>query len=271
MNGSVPDRLRMRYFVSSARKRCSGSYVRGFSLIELLLAISILASISVFAITMLGTQMENRNDIVRHNESQHVLHAAMTRIYEDLRHAYLPTQKDAIMGNASRRKVPPVLRQRSDSFYFTFQANRSFVRNTPVSNLGVVRYYTRKDPDNSRLTQLVRSLDTDMEENIEKSETSIDFVLVPDLKEFKVTWWDGSDFRSEWDTDQSDTRGYLPKMAKIELSIYMELTNEEKVKLEEGSLSSDQRTVLSADSVVYLLYSKPFEQIKPKSSDYSWR
>ncbi len=245
--------------------------VAGFSLIELLLAISVLASVSVFAITMLGTQMESRNDLIRHNESQHAIHAAMSRIYDDLRHAYMPTKKDAVIGNVSRRKVKPVLLHRGDSFYFTYQGMSSFVQNSPVSNVAVVRYHTRKDPENSRITQLVRSVDTALQENIERSETATSLVLVPDLREFKVTWWNGEDFRTEWDTDQGDTRGALPKMARIELSSYRELTDLERSQLEDGTLSNDDRTVLSLESIVYLLYARPFEQIKTKSNEYTWR
>lgn len=243
----------------------------GFSLVEMLLAISILASVSVFGITILGTQMENRNDIARYNESQHILHAAMTRLYDDIRHVYHPTKKDAVIANVSRRKVKPALVSSRSEFYFTSQNFRSFLRDSPQSNLAVVGYTIRRDPNNSKLNQLVREVDTQFEQKIENSETKISLVLVPDLKEFKVTWWNGEDFREDWSTEQGDTREALPKMAKIELSIYNKMTDQQIQDLEEGSLKADERSSIAAESTVYLLYSKPFEQVKQQSKEYTWR
>ena len=244
---------------------------RGFSLIELLLAIGILGAISVFAITMLSTQVTNRNELTLVNESQHILHAAMTRIYDDIRHIYLPVKKDAIFANVSRRRVKPGLFQRTDSLIFSFQAYQSLLRDSGESNIAMVKYSNQKSPDSSNITQLVRSIDTDMEESLEGDRVGSRLVLVPDLKSFKVTWWDGSDFRDDWNTEQSDTSGVLPKMAKIELSIYRAPSPAERTALEAGELDKDQRKTLSLETIVYLMYSKPFDQIKPKATEYAWR
>lgn len=247
------------------------SHSAGFSLIELLLAIGILGSISVFAITMLGTQVTSRNELTLVNESQHTLHAAMTRIYEDIRHAYLPIKKDAIFANVSRRRVKPQLIARSESLLFSFQAFHSMLQDSGESNIAMVKYSTRKSPESPRFTQLVRTIDTDLEDSLESEQVGNHLVLVPDLKSFKVTWWDGGDFRDEWNTEQSDTSGSLPKMAKIELSIYRAPSPAERTALLAGERADDERKTLSLEAIVYLLYAKPFDQIKPKSSEYTWR
>lgn len=243
----------------------------GFSLIEIVLAVGIIGSVAIFAITMLGTQMSNRNDLNIVNESNHVLHAAMTRIYDDLRHAYMPDKKDAIFANVSRRRVKPGIFQRSDSLIFTIQSFESMVRDSGESNLAVVKYATRKAPDNPSATQLIRTTDTNMMESIEGSLVGTSLVLVPDLKDFKVTWWDGQDFTPDWNSDQGATRGLIPKMAKIELAIYRMPGESEKAALARGELTEEKRSVLSVEAIVYLLYSRGFEQVKTKSSEYSWR
>jgi type II secretion system protein J len=243
----------------------------GFSLIELLLSISILASISVFAITMLGTQVANRNDLTLVNESQHTLHAAMTRIYEDIRHAYLPTKKDAIDANVSRRRIKPQLVHRSETLIFSFQGFQSLLRDSGESNIAMVKYTTRKSSESQQFTELVRTVDTDMVDSLDSDRVGRSLVLVPDLKSFKVSWWDGGDFREEWNTEQSDTSGALPKMAKIELSIFRTPSPTERAAIIAGEMTEDQRKVLSAEAIVYLMYSKPFEQIKTATSEYSWR
>lgn len=252
-------------------KRTATSRQRGFSLIEIVLAVGILGSVAIFAITMLGTQMSARNDLNVINESNHILHAAMTRIYDDLRHAYMPVKKDAIFANVSRRRVKPGVFQRSDSLIFTIQSFESMVRDSGESNIAVVKYTSRKAPDNSRATQLIRTADTNMMESIESSTVGTGLILVPDLKSFKVTWWDGQDFTTEWDSDQGSTRGLIPKMAKIELSIFRLPNESEKAALASGTLTEDKRSVLSLEAIVYLLYSRGFDQMKTKSTEYSWR
>jgi hypothetical protein len=195
----------------------------------------------------------------------------MTRIYDDIRHAYLPTKKDAVFANVSRRKVKPGLFQKGDSLTFSFQGFVSMAKDSGQSNIAMVRYHQRKAPDNGQITQLLRTVDTNMEQNIEVSDVGSTLVLVPDLKSLKVTWWNGEDFREEWDTEQSDTRATLPKMARIELSIYRSLTEEDKAKLASGELKPEERTVITVESIVYLMYSRSFDQIKTKSNDYTWR
>jgi prepilin-type N-terminal cleavage/methylation domain-containing protein len=255
-----------RLYRSSAMARS-----RGFSLIELLLAIGILGSIAVFSITMLGTQVANRNDLTLVNESQHTLHSAMTRIYDDLRHAYLPTKADAIFGNVSRRQVKPMLSQRAGALIFSSHSYQSLLRDSGESNMAMIKYTIRKSPDSTQFNQLIRTVDTDFVDSIESDRVGNSLVLVPDLKSFKVTFWDGQDFREDWNTEQSDSQGTLPKMAKIELAIFRAPSPTEKAAIVAGEVSEDQRRVMALEAIVYLMYSKPFEQVKTKSNEYTWR
>jgi prepilin-type N-terminal cleavage/methylation domain-containing protein len=248
----------------------------GFTLIEILFAMGILASISVFAIQMISNQMEIRNDISILGDTQHGVHAAMSHLFDDIRHAYIIPKNLAGDANAGGRSYTPFFTRKvlgSENFLaFTTQNYRSFVRDSHQSNIAVVRYFIRKDPKDPTKDQLVRRVDTDMAERIDLDGVGIDSVLLKELKEFKVHLWDGEGFqREDWDSTTGTERGTLPKMAKLFISVYLPLSEAaaQKQALEPGR--DRERKSISLESIVYLRYTLDQKDPKTPVKDYSWK
>lgn len=244
----------------------------GFTLIELLLSLGILASISIFAITTLSGQVDMRNRLETLNSSQHALNVAMDKIFNDMRHAYVLSKQDAVIGNMSGRAVKPALVFRSavTGVYFSTQNYRSFIANSPQSNLAFVRYFERQDPKDSSKKQFVRMLDTDMKESIERDGVGQEQLLLTDLSEFKITFWNGADFTSEWDTSSGESNGKLPKMAKIKIGMNMPVSDAEKQRQELNPNAARETQTISLESIVYLLYSVGQTDVKEPSKEYKW-
>jgi prepilin-type N-terminal cleavage/methylation domain-containing protein len=243
----------------------------GFTLLEVLLAVGILASISVFAITALGNQLEIRNTLSRINEQQHAINTAMSRLFDDVRHAYVMSKQDLVVSGLAGKPTRPRLYGKNETFWFSTQALRSMLADSPQSNVGFVKYWLRDDPKESGKKQLVRTVDQVMKDSIERTGVGVDHVLIGDVREFKLGFWNGQDFTPEWDSDSSDSGGKVPKMVKIRLGAAMPLSDDEKQLNEIDPTRRKEPQILTLETIVYLLYSNGQPDVREPAKEYRWQ
>jgi general secretion pathway protein J len=250
----------------------SGSNEDGFTLLEIILAVGILSSISVFAITALSNQMEIRNQLSTVNEAQHAVHNAMSKVFDDMRHAYVLSKRDLVISGMGGSPTKPRLVGKPDLVWFSTHAIRSFAANAPESNIGFVRYAVVADPKDSSKKQLIRTLDQQFKESIERENVGVSQILMRDVKDFKITFWNGQDFTPEWDTDSSDAGGKLPKMAKISMATFFPQSEGDIQKQElDPNAQGKERKSLALETIVYLLYSAGQKDVKEASKEYRWQ
>ncbi len=243
----------------------------GFTLIEILLAIGILATISVFAIQALSSQIEHRNKLEQKNASYHAMHVALMRIYDDFANIYVAPDTGA---KTNLVKQALVWKSGAKGGYFTTQNFRSFVAGTPQSDLAQVRYAVKDDPKDSNKKQLWRVVDTVLQNSIEYEDTGTPQLLVDDLDKFEIQFWDGQDFsnQGDWDTTASTYANKLPKMVRIILSAFSpELDSEKQLKELDPARADKPRNKISLETIAYLLKSADQQQIKEPGGDYKWR
>lgn len=244
----------------------------GFTLLELLMAMAILATISVFGITIIGNQIDSRNRATKMNNAQHAIHQAMSKVYDDLRHAYIIPKADINNSNVLDRIVKPSLiaRPAQNLVMFSVQNFQSVLPSSPQSNLAFIAYQLKKTEGVSEKKQLIRRVDTDFKESMEHDNVGDTTVLLEDVKDFKIIFWDGGDFsREDWDSLNADTRDSLPKMAQIKLSVYLPDLRDAQLVTE--TIDESKRQTLSFESIVYLMYSKGQKDIKEPAKEYRWR
>lgn len=242
----------------------------GFTLIEVLLGIGILATISMFAIQALSIQIEHRNKLEQKNGAYHATHIAMARIYDDFRHV----NAVADSGRTGSIKQALVWKPTGKSMFFTTHNYRSFMSGAPQSNVSQVRYTIKDDPKDAGKKQLWRTVDTELQNSIEYEDTGLSQLLVSDLAKFEVIFWDGQDFSNlgEWDTTASAYANKLPKMAKIHLSTYTpELESQQQLNAVGGNKSNEEREKISLETIVFLLKTTDQSQLKEASGEYKWR
>lgn len=241
----------------------------GFTLIEILLSIGILATISVFAIQALSSQIEHRNKLEQKNAAYHAIHVAMTRIYDDF--ANIIVAPDS---GARANMVKQALVWTSKGGYFTTQNFRSFVAGAPTGDMAQVRYYVKENPKDPAKKQLWRVYDSLLQNSIEYDETGVPQLLIDDLEKFEVQFWDGLDFsnQGEWNSTSSEYSNKLPKMARISLSAYSpELESDKQLQSLDPAKAAKPRDKIQLDTIVYLLKSADMQQIKEPAGDYKWR
>ncbi|HEY4103204.1 MAG TPA: prepilin-type N-terminal cleavage/methylation domain-containing protein [Polyangiaceae bacterium] len=193
---------------------------RGFTLVELLVAIVILASISLLLYSAFSGMKRSREGLERVDDRYREGRLALTRISRELQSAYMSlhapilaallVEKTAFIGTTGT----PADRLDFDSF-----ANRRVDRNSHVSDQCELSYYGATDPDNSNITDLVRRVSTTLDldpkkgGHVEVLATDIDLFKLQYLDPVTNTWLD------TWDTTQAVTGqpARLPVQVKIVL------------------------------------------------------
>ena len=108
----------------------------GFSLLEIILAISILATIGVMTINLLSGQITTRQKVTETNNQEHSIDMALSKIVKDLQGAFL-TMADNSAASASysmvSNNVAPKFAFSNSNLIFTTLNNISFIRNSNQS------------------------------------------------------------------------------------------------------------------------------------------
>lgn len=257
----------------------------GFTLIEIILAIGIIASLSIYAVNALSNQVETRNKLQRSNEAIHAAHAAMMRLSDDLRHAYLLSgnEEQVARSNSDLIGRPMFVLNNTPRLFLMIQSNQSLTANRPESNLAYAQYVVCPDSSasstvckssesGSSAKQLVRIVDTGLKKVSDDAVlTGNSQVLVSDLKELKFSAWNGQDFLPEWNTEKSDFGKKLPKMVKVELSIFLpEDATVQQARAENLGGVSSERPSLALSTIVYLMYSVGQPDLKEGKSEPGW-
>lgn len=240
---------------------------RGFTLLEVIIAIGILGSICVLIINILGSQLSMRTRITNMNTMQHSMDVVMARVMGDLRSAYITKFADMSYMNLAYQPVSPKFTLKSDDIsFFTFNF-RSLTRNTPQGNIAYVRYVVEKD-DKTGLNILYRYQDTDLSHTSFDDDGVIKQPMVKDIKKFKVTCWNGRDYVEDWDSTSNDTQNRLPKLVRVHFDVYYPLP---------AGATADPSTVkdrmsYQLDSIAYLpnAMGDPEDQ-EPDWSEFKWK
>ncbi|MBM3381380.1 MAG: prepilin-type N-terminal cleavage/methylation domain-containing protein [Betaproteobacteria bacterium] len=257
----------------------------GFTLIEIIIAIGILASLSLYAVNALTNQLDTRNKLQRSNEAIHAAHAAMMRLTDDLRHAYLLSGNEEQVARSNSDVIgrPLFVFNSSPRLLLMTQAHQSLMANRAESNLAYAQYLVcpdlsapsevcRQSESSASVKQLVRIVDPSVKKVSDDAViTGTTQVLVNDLKELKFTAWNGQDFVPEWNTERSDYGKRLPKMVKVELSVFMPEDDLVKQARQENSSSvATERPSMALSTIVYLMYSAGQPDLKEAKAEPGW-
>ncbi len=244
----------------------------GFTLIEIVLAISILATIGMLTINILTNQIETREKVTAHNSVQHAINMAMDKIYSDIQSSYISNPNDLNSLNLSVRAMSPKFSYKNESLILAVQNFKSLLGNSNQSNLAFVRYYIRPNSKDSKRLELVRVVDTDMVENIENSGVGFQEVVVPDLKSFSLEFWNGNEYQKEWDSTANDSQGKLPKLVKIHLETFFPESSAEKQIAALSPGTKRERRSIALDTIAYVLNSNGMQEVtEPTAGDFKWQ
>jgi general secretion pathway protein J len=177
---------------------------RGFTLIEVLISIAILAAITSLLFGAFSALKRSKDGLSRVQDRQREGRLAMARITRELQSAYLsahiPLNQALLVQKTifkSERGTP------ADRLDFTAFANRRLDRDSHVSDQCELSYFGSPNPDGSGTTDLVRRVDTELD--LEPTAGGKVEVLATDIDLFDLQYLDATtgQWQENWDTTQS--------------------------------------------------------------------
>ena len=201
--------------MSVARKRA-----RGFTLVELLVAIVILSLISVLIYNAFASMKRSREGIERVDDRYREGRLAMARMTRELQSAFISlhapfntallVQRTAFIGSTG---TP------ADRLDFNSFSNRRIDRNSHTSDQCELSYFGSPNPDSSGVTDLARRISTTLDLDPKKGGRVE--VLATDIDLFDLQYLDplSGNWVDTWDTTQSVTGqpARLPVQVRIVL------------------------------------------------------
>ncbi len=235
----------------------------GMTLLEVIISLSLVVVLVVTAGDLLRRSMDVKHAFSSQDSVNHRIIKVMNLIANDLEHAYIIPSTDLVRLVTSRTsktifKIEEVLS--SVQLSFTTTSNVPLKKNMHQADTVYIVYSVEKDSKSGRL-KLFRALG-----NIPESFSDLPKkqLITGDLKQLEVKAWNGEDWVSDkWDSTSGDHRDTIPKMIKIDLSLFEEEYDETK-ELANNEASS------SLSTVVYLPYAEQFTESKKGTSSINW-
>jgi general secretion pathway protein J len=202
--------------------------LRGFTLLELMIAIGITAVIAVMASGAFARIDRNR-DVVRAQEERYGTgRLALTRMARELTQAFISDHYD----RAQYRDRPTWFRGRDQDVLFTSMSHDRLYRDVRESDQSVIAYTVERDPDHPDEEALIRRekvrIDDDPESGGERD------VVVSHVASFRLSYWDRAknDWVREWSTRSVEHANALPSRVRVELELKLPDGRTEKLSTE---------------------------------------
>ncbi len=219
----------------------------GFTLVEVMVAVSLLVSISAMCWVAMSQIFSARAYFEQRNERSQIIRNAMNRITRDFAGAYIAGPQHGGEELPGEERDPTTLSEEElrrmafvepvqfgmigtdDKVSFTTFAHGRKQFDERSSFHAEVGYELRsiRDEDTGDLVQsLVRREDTTLDDRLERGGTI--FTILPDVEEFRIEYWDSGKVRvgtqeeiaegrwtSDWDTTRTEYAGRMPQRVRI--------------------------------------------------------
>lgn len=191
----------------------------GFTLIEVMLVMAILAFVTTLMFGSFSQTATNKKALEAAQERTHTVRVALMRMAREIEMAYLAA--DIQTGGAYTRTFLIGSSQSSvDELSFSTFAHQRLRGGLAESDTAVVTYYGARDPDDGRITNLMRRETRRLQAEDPKSLLGESYVLCPDVVSLKFSYWDyiKKEWQREWDTRTPGVEK-LPSHIRISLTV----------------------------------------------------
>ncbi|MBW2260765.1 MAG: prepilin-type N-terminal cleavage/methylation domain-containing protein [Deltaproteobacteria bacterium] len=190
----------------------------GFTIMEIMVAIAILAMVSTLIWTAFAQTSRAKKVVETTNDRYHQIRIAMRRICSDLSQAYLSRNMNPQL--ITRESVFIGQNDDPDSLDMMTFSHRRRYKNARESEQCEVGYYVVEDAENPDQMNLVRREARRVDD--EPEEGGITLVLIEDVLEFDLEYFDApmDEWQDEWDTTQvTGEANRLPMQVRIRIVI----------------------------------------------------
>ncbi len=196
----------------------------GFTLLEVMITLSILLALVMAISSMLRSAIDLRERLSVNSRVTHRLSLAMAAISYDIEHSFITGVNDESRGGANRR-FKTIFRidknSESDKLWLTMMGRMQSKKDAGTGDTAFIVYEVRDSKEIPGRKHLFRGISTLTLEDL-KVEPEMK-LFVRNIKTLKVIPWRGDDWSNDrWDTSRGETRDKLPQMVKVELETWGE-------------------------------------------------
>ena len=190
----------------------------GFTLIEILLAMAILTFMTTIMWGSFSQTAANKRALEATQERVHTARVALMRMARELEMAYTASET---FGLTNTRTFFTASSQASvDEVSFSTFAHQRLRGGLAESDTTVVTYYGERDPDDPKVTNLMRRETHRLQAEDPKTLMGEAYVLCPDVSRVKFSFYDykKKEWEREWNTRTVGAE-YLPSHVRMSLTV----------------------------------------------------
>lgn len=188
---------------------------RGFSLMEVMIAVAIVAFITAVLGGSLVRQLDAKERIAALAERQNTARMALTRMAREISMAFLSKHYNC----NERRSVTLFKGKQNGELTFTSFSHYKWTKDANESDQNEITYSVKADPDGGNKHALFRKEAQRITDD--PGEAGKDYVLAHDISslEFEYYNFDNDTWESDWDTTRSEKKFKLPLLVKLTLKL----------------------------------------------------
>jgi general secretion pathway protein J len=191
---------------------------RGFTLVEVMIAIAITAFIGAIIGVSFNTTIVNKDIVESQAERYRMLRVAMSRMEREIGAAYVSDRYDSKRYRDAFDR-PTNFVGAKDKLLFTSMSHQRLYADAKESDQMVVEYQVKSSPDPKAKgrSDLVRREKAVLEERMDRGGT--EDTLFEGARKIEFQYWNSErkQWEDEWDTRRADRKSILPSRVKISL------------------------------------------------------
>ena len=239
----------------------------GFSLIEVVITIGIMMTLTLAVSSMLRGGFEVKEGLSQRAKVMHRLTVAMTKLSSDIQEAFLISTKD-VAKNGIGRNMKTVFRiektGNGDKLALTTKTHKPMQAGAYESELTYVTFELLESKQTAGRKDLYRSEAPYIPSDLREEQPMR--LLARGIKTMTLEFWTGDKWSKDyWDTGRGDTRGRLPKMVKITLEAF----SMDRIDGDGQDETADQASE-KLQTVVFVADSWEYQELKEQDKSIKW-
>jgi general secretion pathway protein J len=201
-------------------RRSARATQAGFTLIEVMLALAILAFITTIMWGAFSQTANDKRTLEAAQDRLHTVRVALMRMSRELEMAYISGSENTALPNP-RTFLTSSSHRDVDELSFSSFAHQRLRAGLAEGDTSVISYYGEPDPDDRRITNLMRRETRRLQAEDPKNIPAEAYVLCPNVVRVKFDFYDHKlkEWQSEWNTINASGTQYLPTHVRITLTV----------------------------------------------------
>lgn len=200
----------------------------GFTLIELMVSITVLVTIMAVAWGSYSTVLSRQEQAQQETDRIHAVEQTMRRMIRELSMSFVTPHDEDAEGQMFEVRYRTVFQGERDEIHFTTLSHQRMFRDDKVGDQAEVSYRVASvtNLEGRSVRAIIRRMDAPIDE--QPDEGGVEMVMLEDIKSFELEYWDdekaasaaGSDaWVNDWDYTKTDYLNRLPSRIRVKLEI----------------------------------------------------